>query len=263
VDRRYIEAFLSARRGAIHGSVLEVQDSAYTTRFGGDRVSQSTVVDIDATNLRATLIADLQMAGSLPPDSYDCVILTQTLHLLRRPGQCIQNCFAALRSDGVLLATAPSVSRVSPTYPEGDLWRFTPAGIAELFGRYWPGDFTVDAFGNLRTCMAFLIGEVVEELPDLVLDHHDPRFPLTVTVEATKTPSHREAPNDPPSDTALPRRSSSRRSGHPPVFDLCGGSGRQSERLPGNRCGLSCMPSASRIRRSGTPFVRCRCQGRP
>jgi hypothetical protein len=93
----------------------------------------------------------------------------------------------------VLLATAPSVSRVSPTYPEGDLWRFTPAGIAELFGRYWPGDFTVDAFGNLRTCMAFLIGEVVEEFPDLVLDHHDPRFPLTVAVEATKTPSHREA----------------------------------------------------------------------
>jgi hypothetical protein len=41
--------------------------------------------------------------------------------------------------------------------------------------------------------MAFLIGEVVEEFPDLVLDHHDPRFPLTVAVEATKTPSHREA----------------------------------------------------------------------
>jgi hypothetical protein len=203
VDRRYVEAFLSARRGAIHGSVLEVQDNAYTTRFGGDRVSQSTVVDIDATNLRATLIADLQVAGSLAPDSYDCVILTQTLHLLRRPGQCIRNCFAALRSDGVLLATAPSVSRVSPTYPHGDFWRFTPAGIAELFGRYWPGDVTVDAFGNLRTCMAFLIGEVVEDLPDVVLDHHDLRFPLTVAVEATKTPSRRETPDDPPSDPAL------------------------------------------------------------
>ncbi len=198
MDRRYIEAFLSAHRGAIRGSVLEVQGRAYTTRFGGDRISQSTVVDIDAMNPGATLIADLQLAGSLPPDCYDCVILTQTLHLLRRPGQCIQNCFAALRSDGVLLATAPSVSRVSPTYPDGDFWRFTPAGIAELFGRYWPGDFTVDAFGNLRTCMAFLIGEVVEDLPDLVLDHDDPRFPLTVAVEATKTPSHRATPNAQP-----------------------------------------------------------------
>lgn len=186
MDRRHIEAFLRARRSAIHGSVLEVQDRAYTTRFGGDRVTESTVIDIDATNRRATLVADLEVAGSLPLDSYDCIVLTQTLHLLRRLGQCIQNCFAALRSDGVLLATAPSLSRVSPTYPDADFWRFTPAGIAELFGRYWPGDFTVEARGNLRTCMAFLIGEVVEELPDVALDHDDPRFPLTVAVEATK-----------------------------------------------------------------------------
>ena len=126
VDRRYIEGFLSARRGVIHGSVLEVQDNAYTTKLGDDRVSKSTVIDIDATNPHATLVADLQLAGSLPPDSYDCIILTQTLHLLRRPDQCVENCFAALRSGGVLLATAPSVSRVSPTYPDSDFWRFTP-----------------------------------------------------------------------------------------------------------------------------------------
>lgn len=192
VDRRYIESFLSARRGVIHGSVLEVQDNAYTTKFGDDRVSKSTVVDIDATNPYATLIADLQLAGSLPPDSYDCIILTQTLQLLRRPGRCVENCFAALRPGGVLLATAPSVSRVSPTYPDGDFWRFTPAGIAELLGWHWPKDFTVEAFGNLRTCMAFLMGEVVEDLPDIVLDDHDARFPLTVAVEATKPSSARE-----------------------------------------------------------------------
>jgi hypothetical protein len=57
--------------------------------------------------------------------------------------------------------------------------------------------------------MAFLMGEVVEDLPDVVLDHHDPRFPLTVAVEATKTSSLREAPDDPPSDTA-PRANDSR-----------------------------------------------------
>jgi hypothetical protein len=187
VDRRYIDGFLSARRGVIDGSVLEVQDNTYTTRFGGDRVTESIVVDIDPTNPHATLIADLQLAGSLPAESYDCIILTQTLHLLRRPGQCLENCFAALRSGGVLLATAPSVTRVSPTYPNGDFWRFTPAGIAELFGRHWPSDFRVEAFGNLRTCMAFLMGEVVEDLSGAVLDRHDPRFPLTVAAEASKT----------------------------------------------------------------------------
>jgi SAM-dependent methyltransferase len=199
VDRWYIERFLSTRHGVIRGTVLEVQDGNYTKRFGEDRVDQSVVVDIDATNPNATLIADLQLAGALPPDSYDCIILTQTLHLLRRPGVCVANCFAALRPGGALLATAPSVSRVSPTYPEDDFWRFTPAGIAELFSRHWPSDFTVSGFGNLRTCIAFLLGEVVEDLPEVVLNDHDPRFPLTVAVEATKTASARPASNTRPS----------------------------------------------------------------
>jgi SAM-dependent methyltransferase len=187
VDRRYIEDFLRARHAVIHGCVLEVQDSLYTTRFGEGRVDESIVVDIDGTNPRATLIADLQQPGSLPAVAYDCVILTQTLHLLRRPGTCIENCLAALRPGGVLLVTAPSMSRRSPTYPDSDFWRFTEAGIAELFDRHWHGTFTVASFGNLRTCIAFLLGEVVEDLADNVLDHHDPRFPLTVAVEARKT----------------------------------------------------------------------------
>jgi SAM-dependent methyltransferase len=150
-------------------------------------VSESTVVDLDAENAGATLIADLQEPGSLSTDVYDCIILTQTLHLLRRPGACLENCFAALRPRGVLLVTAPCLSRVSPTYPDGDYWRFTPAGIAELFCRCWPHGFTVEAFGNLRTCVAFLMGEVVEDLADVILEHHDPRFTLTVAVLATKT----------------------------------------------------------------------------
>jgi SAM-dependent methyltransferase len=187
VDRRYIEAFLAARHRAIRGRVAEVQDSTYTMRYGAGRVSASVVVDIDAGNPGATLIADLEDVGSLSRDAFDCIILTQTLHLLRRPHHCIDNCFLALRAPGVLLATAPSVSRVSPTYPDGDFWRFTPAGMTELFTRHWPGDFSVHAFGNLRTCVAFLLGETQEDLPDTVLDDHDPRFPLTVAVEAHKT----------------------------------------------------------------------------
>jgi SAM-dependent methyltransferase len=187
VDRRYIEAFLREHSNVIHGSVLEVQDNAYTTRFGSDRVTESIVVDIDVTNRRATLVADLEESASLPAATYDCIILTQTLHLLRRPGACVENCFAALRPGGALLATAPAVSRQSPTYPDSDFWRFTKAGIAELFARHWPSTFTAESFGNLRTCVAFLMGEVVEDLADAVLDQRDPRFPLTVAVEATKT----------------------------------------------------------------------------
>ena len=186
LDRRYIEAFLGERQGAIRGAVLEVQDDAYTRRFGADRVSESAVVDIDASNQQATLIADLNQPGSLPAEAYDCIILTQTLHLLRRPGRCVESCHRALRRGGVLLLTAPALSRVSPTYPDADYWRFTPAGIAELFAQHWTGAFTVHAWGNLRSCIGFLLGEVVEDLPDTILDNHDPRFVLSVAVEAHK-----------------------------------------------------------------------------
>ena len=185
LDRRYIDGFLRARRALIRGSVLEVEDDTYTTRFGTG-VTTSTVVDIDRSNARATLIADLEQPGSLAAGTYDCIILTQTLHLLRDPGLCVENCYRALRPGGVLLATAPSVSRVSPTYPDGDYWRFTRAGIAELFARHWGGSHTALGLGNLRSCIGFLLGESVDEIAEEVLDLHDPRFPLTVAVEARR-----------------------------------------------------------------------------
>jgi SAM-dependent methyltransferase len=186
LDRRYIEAFLNEHRNAIRGSVLEIEDDTYTTMFGAGPTVTSTVVDIDNSNPRATLLADLSEPDSLAPGTYDCIILTQTLHLLRRPGYCIENCYRALRPAGVLLATAPAVSRVSPCYPDGDFWRFTPAGMTELLSVRWPGVFSVHAFGNLRTCVGFLIGEVAVDLPEAVLDHADSRFPLTIAVEAKK-----------------------------------------------------------------------------
>jgi hypothetical protein len=61
--------------------------------------------------------------------------------------------------------------------------------MTELFTQCWRGPFSVHAFGSLRTCVAFLLGEAQEDLPNGVLDYHDPRFPLTVAVEAHKTPT--------------------------------------------------------------------------
>src|SRR5829696_5287055 len=39
---------------------------------------------------------------------------------VRRPGLCVANCYRGLRPGGTLLATAPSLGRVSPTYPNAD-----------------------------------------------------------------------------------------------------------------------------------------------
>lgn len=184
LDRAYIERFLSEHRDRILGSVLELQDSTYTARFGGDRVSTSAILDIDPSNGLATLIADLTQPGALPASAYDCIILTQTMHLLSEPVVCIENCRSALRPNGSLLLTAPVVSRVSPRYPDSDFWRFTPAGIRYLFEKNWSGPFTVSSFGNLRTCVGFLLAHTVEEMPEDAFAVNDPRFPLTVAVHA-------------------------------------------------------------------------------
>ncbi len=184
LDRKYIEGFLAAHRDAIRGSVLEVGDDHYAARFGGNKVSERHVVDIDATNPNATVVADLSAEGSLPAKAYDCIILTQTLHLLPEPGIGIENCQRALNRGGSLLLTAPALSRLSPTFPTSDFWRFMPAGIDRLFRRHWSGPFSVQSFGNLRVCLGFLLAEVVEDLPEQTLALNDHRYPLTVAVHA-------------------------------------------------------------------------------
>ena len=186
VNRRYIESFLSDHQTAIFGSVLEVGDARYSVGLGGDRIITQTVVDIDASNPEATLIADLNASESLSRGSYDCLLLVETLHLLSEPAACLKNCWRALRPDGTLLMTVPAMKRLSPAHPEADYWRFTPAGLEALMTSNWPGPFSVRGYGNLRACVAFLLGYIVEEFDDIDLDMSDPRFPLTVAAHARK-----------------------------------------------------------------------------
>jgi len=93
-------------------------------RFGEGQISNATIVDVDSSNPQATLIADLAEPGSLPADVYDCMILTEVLHLVAAPDVCIQNCGTALRGGGSLPVTVPALKRLSPSHPRSDFWRF-------------------------------------------------------------------------------------------------------------------------------------------
>ncbi len=167
--------------------MLEVGDRRYTTQFGGELVTSSDIVDVDPSNEDASICADLCRRGALPADAFDCIILTETLHMLPEPGVAIRNCERALRTGGSLLLTTPVLKRMSPDHPDVDYWRFTPTGIELLFGRHWHGDFSVRAFGTLRTCAAFLVAAVAEDLDDSAFATQDERFPLTVAVHARRT----------------------------------------------------------------------------
>lgn len=187
VDRHYIEGFLAAHRGDIRGRVLEVKDSAYTDRFGRG-VESREVLDIDATNPQATLIADLTDPEAFPEAAFDCFILTQTLHLLWDVQAGARSAWRLLRPGGVLLATAPAVSRISRGAGlDGDFWRFTPAALRRLLeGPFGTGQVTVQAYGNVLTAIAALTGMAREEIPRRRLDQGDDFFPVIVAARAVK-----------------------------------------------------------------------------
>lgn len=187
VDRHYIEEFLAEHGGDIRGRVLEVQDSGYTDRFGSG-VERRDVLDVDPANPRATLVADLAAADGIPADTFDCFILTQTLHLIYDAPAALGHARRLLRPGGVLLATLPAVSRVSRGVGvDGDYWRFTAASCSALFGEvFGPGQAAVRTYGNVLTAIAFLTGLAREELRRRELDAHDPFFPVIVAARAVK-----------------------------------------------------------------------------
>ena len=187
VDRYYIERFLAGHRADIRGRVLELKDSGYTDRFGTG-VERSEVLDLDAGNPRATVVADLAAADHVPSDGFDCFILTQTLQFVYDVPSALRHAHRILRPGGVLLVTVPAVSRIAPRYGlETDFWRFTPASCRRLFGEaFGPGRSEVAAYGNAMASRAFLEGVAAEELPRRRLDVQDPYFPLLVAVRAVK-----------------------------------------------------------------------------
>lgn len=194
VDRYYIENFLDRHQPDIRGAVLEVKDPYYSTRFGGQRVTEAAVVDVDASNSRATIIADLTDAGAaIRSEAFDCFILTQTLHIIFDIGAVLATAYRVLRPGGVLLCTVPCISRISfedGGLDDGDFWRFTEASIrAAVTDVFSAGDVEVSAHGNVTVCAAFLLGLDPGEVPDGHLDETDPACPLICCIRAVKRPS--------------------------------------------------------------------------
>ncbi len=186
IDRYYIERFLDEFRSDIHGHVLEIKDSTYTNRFGVG-VEQHDVLDINPSNPGATIVADLAAADSVPADTFDCMILTQTLQFIPDLRAAVAHVHRILRPGGVLLCTAPGISRVERAYASTDYWRFTPAACSLLFrGEFGMENVTVRTYGNVLTAMAFLTGLASEELSRRELAQHDEHFPVTIATRAVK-----------------------------------------------------------------------------
>lgn len=188
IDRVYIDGFLVAHKDDIAGRVLEVREDRYASSIGGSAVTSVEVVDIETGNPRATLIADLAKAHSLPESAFDCFILTQTLQYVEEPLVALANARRCLKPDGVLLMSVPCISRLDPAVPQKDRWRFNPAGVETLLSKVFNADhIEVTQFGSLASTLGYLIGLAAEELPSDQLHYEDPYFPLVVCARARKS----------------------------------------------------------------------------
>jgi SAM-dependent methyltransferase len=185
IDRYYIEGFLDRNRADVYGRVLEIQESDYTIRFGGDRVSASEVLSLTSGNPRATIVGDLTNAPHLESDSFDSAIVTQTLHLIYDFRAALFTLHRILRPGGVLLLTVPGISQLE--WGEAWHWSFTvlsaQRALGEVFGLE---QILVEGWGNVLAATAFLQGLAVEELTVDELEYVDPSYPVTVAVRAVK-----------------------------------------------------------------------------
>jgi SAM-dependent methyltransferase len=187
IDRYYIDVFLERYRQDIHGHVLEIKDSGYTLRYGTD-VHRADVLDIDPANAAATIVADLGAADAIPADTFDCLIITQTLCLVRDLRKAVGHLHRILRRGGVLLVVVPSITKIGDTgSADRDYWRLTVDSCSLLFGeRFGADNVIVHSYGNFLAAVACLAGMASEELSQKELNIQDDPFPVIVAVRAIK-----------------------------------------------------------------------------
>jgi len=188
VDRYYIETFLERCAADIRDRVLEIGDDTYTRRFGRDRVSRSDVLHVSGEHPRATIVADLSNADHIPSDTFDCIVLTQTLHLIYDVRAALSTLHRILRPGGVLLATFPGISQIDHhEWGASWYWTFTSLSARRLFEEVFPAkSLSVETHGNVLAATAFLHGIALEELREDELNHDDPDYQVTIAVRATK-----------------------------------------------------------------------------
>lgn len=187
VDRYYIENFLRLRSQDIKGRVLEIGDDAYSRRFGTG-ITQQDVMHVNSTDPKVTIQGELTTPDVLPENAFDCIILTQTLHLIFEISDAVEKLHRALKPGGVLLLTVPGISQID-RYEWGVnwCWSFTATSLHRLFDRvFGRGDLQLSVHGNVFAAICFLSGAVQEELDTKKLDIFDPAYPVIIALRAQK-----------------------------------------------------------------------------
>jgi len=188
IDRYYIENFLRQNSSVIKGRVMEVADNAYTTKFGGDAVIISDILNT-VPSKSATIVGDLSTGENIPVLAFDCIILTQVINFIYNFKPAVMHAVRALKPGGTLLLTAAGISQISRYDMDrwGDYWRFTDKSLRMVLEECEaPSNIAVATHGNVAVAKAFLDGLALEEMTPEILDYADRDYQMLLTAVVKK-----------------------------------------------------------------------------
>jgi SAM-dependent methyltransferase len=192
IDRYYIDRFMSRYAVDVRGHVLEVGTDSMMRRYGGSRIVRSDVLHVAHSGPPVTIVGDLADGAHLSSETFDCVIVTQTLHVVYDVPGVVRTLHRILRPGGVALVTVPGITKISRHDMDrwGQFWCFTTKSARRLFEECFPADgVTVDAAGNVLAATAFLQGIAAEELTTEELEYRDPDFETLIGIRAERGPT--------------------------------------------------------------------------
>jgi SAM-dependent methyltransferase len=192
IPRYFFDHWISSQADSVRGHVAEIGDAGYVTRLGGSRVAKIDIVDIDPQNPQATIVADLSQADLIPDNSFDCLVVPFTFHIIYDFKSALRHSIRILKPGGVLLANFAGFGYTPAEAPLdysrwNRYWYFTPAGVKRVLEELVPSDnIEMAVFGNAFCLLAHCMGLSVAELTGREVNFQDKNFPLLTCAKVVK-----------------------------------------------------------------------------
>ena len=191
ISRYYIGRYLEQNAHLVRGRVLEFGDPFYTLKYGGDRVTQSDVLNVVSGDPRTTFVGSLIESESfIPSGIFDCIICTQTLQMIYDFRGALRQLERILAPGGTLLFTTHGISQIGRFEgidAWGEYWFFTSQSLRHLMAEYFAAErITICPYGNVLSAVAHLHGLCEEDLTREELDERDSAYEVIIGVTAVK-----------------------------------------------------------------------------
>jgi len=188
IDRYYIETFLEKNKECVTGRCLEIAENTYTKEFGQDRVTESMMLHVEGWG-DGVVKGNLETGEGIEENSFDTMIITQTLMYIYDVKATVENIYKGLRENGTALITVSGISKIARY--DDDNWgmfhSFYMSGLKKLFYPiFGEGNVEIIHYGNVKTAIAFLYGGTVEELTREDFDFKDMDYPVIYGIVARK-----------------------------------------------------------------------------